>query len=217
MTTTRRRVGERAVGMVEFAIVGPLVLLLVFGLVDLSRAAFSLTTVSDAARQGARQAVANAPVSDNSFGGYSGQRCSGTAFTYSVSSDQGCLTDAGVMATVRSVLGPAIAAAQVSQQSSCTVGPPLGQAYVCITPTESGGRPGGAPANCGAAGGAGNPLPSPGALGGRSNEQANLTYKGCFLVEVTVVAAYQPLTPLASNVIGNSIQLRSSTTMIAEY
>ena len=43
--------------MVEFAILAPLLLLLIFGIVEMSRAMFAYTSVWSAAREGARFAT----------------------------------------------------------------------------------------------------------------------------------------------------------------
>ena len=51
----RRR--QRAQSLVEFALVAPLLFLLVFGTIDLGRAVFTFTTISEAAELGARAVV----------------------------------------------------------------------------------------------------------------------------------------------------------------
>jgi Flp pilus assembly protein TadG len=56
MTAFRRRVATRSRGQTlsEFALVIPLVLLIFLGLFDLGRAVYAYTTISNAAREGAR-------------------------------------------------------------------------------------------------------------------------------------------------------------------
>jgi hypothetical protein len=49
--------GQRSQALIEFALVSPVLLLLLFGIVDIGRAVFYLDTVSHAAREGARVAV----------------------------------------------------------------------------------------------------------------------------------------------------------------
>jgi hypothetical protein len=52
-----RRAGQRSQALIEFALVSPVLLLLLFGVVDLGRAIFYYDTISHAAREGARTAV----------------------------------------------------------------------------------------------------------------------------------------------------------------
>jgi Flp pilus assembly protein TadG len=54
-----RRRGERGQGLVEFALVLPVLLLIMLGLFDFGRAIYAFNTVSNAAREGARVAIVN--------------------------------------------------------------------------------------------------------------------------------------------------------------
>jgi hypothetical protein len=51
------RRGQRSQALIEFSLVSPVLLLLLFGIVDIGRAVFYYDTVSHAAREGARVAV----------------------------------------------------------------------------------------------------------------------------------------------------------------
>lgn len=51
------RAGQRSQALIEFALVSPVLLLLVFGIIDIGRAVFYYDTLSHAAREGARAAV----------------------------------------------------------------------------------------------------------------------------------------------------------------
>jgi hypothetical protein len=51
------RRGQRSQALIEFALVSPVLLLLLFGIVDIGRAVFYFDTVNHAAREGARTAV----------------------------------------------------------------------------------------------------------------------------------------------------------------
>ena len=63
-STERRRTGEAGVAVVEFALVAPLLLILVFGIIDLGRAYSTLNQLAASAREGARfAAVLPNPVS----------------------------------------------------------------------------------------------------------------------------------------------------------
>lgn len=211
-----RRAG---VTMVEFAIVAPLLFLVVFGLVDFSRAIQANTTIAEAARQGARQAAANAAPSDNPFADTVSGSCSGTVFTQNASG-AGCLTDQAITTTVEAVLRDLTTKVQLvpnAVTANCP-NPPLGQAEICIAPAQS-GSPDTTDADCAAATlRLGHP-PGPGDLGSRKEEWQNPKFQTgrCFLVQVTVKYAFQPWTPIIGQILGNRIQLVASTATVAEY
>ena len=49
--------GQRSQALIEFALVSPVLLLLLFGIIDIGRAIFYYDTINHAAREGARTAV----------------------------------------------------------------------------------------------------------------------------------------------------------------
>jgi Flp pilus assembly protein TadG len=53
------RGGRRGQGLVEFALVFPILMLMLLGLVDLGRAVFAYNTITNAAREGARLGIVN--------------------------------------------------------------------------------------------------------------------------------------------------------------
>ncbi|HEY3083879.1 MAG TPA: TadE family protein [Candidatus Dormibacteraeota bacterium] len=53
----RRASGQRSQALIEFALVSPVLLLLLFGVIDLGRAIFYYDTLNHAAREGARVAI----------------------------------------------------------------------------------------------------------------------------------------------------------------
>ena len=57
MTTNRRHEGQRSQALIEFALISPVLLLLIFGIIDIGRAVFYYDTLNHAAREGARTAV----------------------------------------------------------------------------------------------------------------------------------------------------------------
>ena len=59
-----RRQDRRAQGLVEFALVFPVFLLIMFGLFDIGRAVFAFNEITNAAREGARLAIVNQDLSD---------------------------------------------------------------------------------------------------------------------------------------------------------
>jgi Flp pilus assembly protein TadG len=57
MSRLRGRRAQRSQALIEFALISPVLLLLLFGIVDIGRAVFYYDTVNHAAREGARAAV----------------------------------------------------------------------------------------------------------------------------------------------------------------
>lgn len=201
--------------MVEFALVAPVLVLLMFGLVDASRIAQSAVTVAAAARDGARQAVVDAVAADQPFAPGQSGACPGTSLTTS-SSGPGCLTDARVTETVSARLASLTTSVSIYPGTRGDVCPPPepGSASVCIDPMQSG------PASfssCAEARASLGHDPGPGDLGGRQAEWTGRGTAGCFFVQVTVVYAYSPMTPAIARLLPSSFLLSSSTTLLAEY
>ena len=64
-----RKLGdEKGQGLVEYALVASLLLLLVFGIFDLSIVIFSYDTIANAAREGARYGIIDSPPHDDCYG-----------------------------------------------------------------------------------------------------------------------------------------------------
>lgn len=59
MTAGTHRPGQRGQSLVEFTLVLPLLLLLVFGIIDAGRLIYAYNTVANSARNGARVAIVN--------------------------------------------------------------------------------------------------------------------------------------------------------------
>ena len=205
---------KRGQALVEFALVFPILFFILAISIDVFRVDWANTTVADAARQGARQAVANGDTSDSPFGAMTGS-CSGTTLTPSANGT-GCLRNTRVLETVVRVLGGFSSGAAITEAlpASCP-NPAVGQASVCIYPSEAGAA--GAYANCGAARTALGHDPIPGDLGSRTAEYTAPQYKGCFEVVVTVIFQYNSLVPFLGSASPNFFRLASSTTMLAEY
>lgn len=212
----RRRTGRKSRGqaLVEFALVFPVLFFLLALSIDLFRVDWVTSTVAEAARQGARQAVPNQDPSDNAFGPTAGT-CSGTTQTPSANGN-GCLKTSRIFETVNSVLGgfshnPTLTEAA---PSACP-NPAVGGTSICVYPPEQG--PGGGYASCAAARSALGRDPVPGDLGSRSAEYASPQYKGCFEVVVTVIYRYDTLAPFLGGAAPGFLRISSSTTMLAEY
>lgn len=58
----RRHAGQRSQAMVEFAIVAPLLVVLLFGIVDFGRVIYAYVTLNQAVNEGARTAIRNSPL-----------------------------------------------------------------------------------------------------------------------------------------------------------
>ena len=105
--TTRRSRGQSSQALIEFALISPVLLLLLFGIIDIGRAVFYYDTVNHAAREGARLAV-KAP------------------FTLP--------TNADVLATVRSqMIGAPVTLAPCPQGPVTSATPPNNAAWLYIT------------------------------------------------------------------------------------
>ncbi len=201
--------------MVEFALVAPVLLLLMFGMVDASRMVQTASTVAAATRDGARQAVADAPTADSPFASGGSGACPGTSLT-TTTSGTGCLTDARIAETIAARLAPLTSSTAIfpGTRGDVCPAPAPGSASICIDPEQSG------PAtysSCAAAVAALGRQPGPDDLGGRQVEWTGRAALGCFHVQVTVVYAYAPMTPAIARLLPSSFVIRSSTTLLAEY
>jgi TadE-like protein len=206
--------GRRGQALVEFALMAPVLFFLLVITIDLFRVDWVTTTVAEAARQGARQAVANADASDNPFSAAGGS-CSGTVQTPSASGS-GCLTNSRIFETVNSVLGGFSKGTTLTEASPAACpNPAVGRASVCIYPPEQGGA--GSYASCATARSALGRDPVPGDLGSRFAEYQSPQYKGCFPIVVTVIYRYDTLAPFLGAAAPNFLRISSSTSMVAEY
>lgn len=205
---------QKAQAMVEFALIFPLLFFILTITIDLFRVDWATTTVAEAARQGARQAVANTEPYDNAFGPTAGA-CSGLALTPSAGGS-GCLKSQRIFDTVVSVLGGFNGGASLTEASpaNCPV-PSVGKASVCVYPTESGAA--GSYASCSAARSSLGRDPVAGDLGSRSAEKASPLYQGCFPIAVTVIYRYDTLVPFLGIASPNFLKIQATTTMLAEY
>jgi len=205
---------ERGQALVEFALVAPLIFFLIAISLDVFRVDWATSTVAEAARQGARQAIANEVPTDNAFGSNAGA-CSGTALTPSANGS-GCLKNSRIFETVTAVLGGYSRGASLTEASPANCpNPAVGTSSICIFPAEQGAA--GTYSNCSTARGALSRDPLPGDLGSRSAEYQSPQYKGCFEVVVTVKYRYDTLFPFLGGASPNFLLIASSTTMLGEY
>lgn len=191
--------------------VAPLLFFILIGLIDMMRLVQAYSTLADAARQGARQAVANSAAADNPWGASNGQPCQGTSFT-SGATGSGCLTDARIKETVNHVvqpLGGTVTLYSNTLAGSCTA-PTSSNLSVCIAPAETGAGDA-TDADCASAKTRLGHDPQPGDLGSRNAEWTFPKFKGCFLVQITVKYTFKPWTPFVP-----AVTLTSSTSMLGE-
>jgi Flp pilus assembly protein TadG len=208
-------VKQKAQALVEFALVFPLLFFILTLTIDLYRVNWATTTVAEAARQGARQAVANTEPYDNAFGASAGS-CSGLVLTPSASGN-GCLKSSRIYETVLSNMGGFNRGATTlteASPSNCP-SPAVGQVSVCVYPTEAGAA--GTYASCAAARTSLGRDPVAGDLGSRIAEKANPQYVGCFPIAVTVIYRYDTLVPFLGTAAPSWLKLQATTTMLAEY
>jgi Flp pilus assembly protein TadG len=201
---------KRGVAMLEFALVAPMMFFILVGLVDFMRLIEVNSIVADAARQGARQASANGSAADQPWGAADSNPCQGTSFA-PTATGHGCLTDGRIKQTVSQVmqqLGGNVTLFSNTLAGVCAV-PAAGDTNVCVAPAETGAAA--AYADCPSARTALTHDPRPGELGSRNAEWTFPKFKGCFLVQVTVVYNFKPWTAF-----GPSIPLKSSTSMLGE-
>ena len=205
---------QKAQAMVEFALIFPVLFFILTLTIDLFRIDWATTTVAEAARQGARQAVANTEPYDNAFGANAGS-CSGLVLTPSANGS-GCLKSSRIFETVVTTLGGFNRGASLAEASpsNCPT-PAVGKISVCIYPTEAGAA--GAYASCAAARTGLGRDPVAGDLGSRSAEKANPQYVGCFPIAVTVIYRYDTLVPFLGGAAPSFLKIQSTTTMLAEY
>jgi hypothetical protein len=207
----RRKQGQ---ALVEFALVFPLIFFLIALSIDIFRVDWVTSTVAEAARQGARQAIPNQVATDNAFGATLGA-CSGTTLTPSANGS-GCLKNARIFETVNAVLGGFSRSSSFTEASPANCpNPAVGSASVCVFPAEQGAS--GTYSSCTTARSALSRDPLPGDLGSRSAEYQSPQYKGCFEVVVTVIYRYDTLVPFLGSAAPNFLRIASSTTMLAEY
>jgi hypothetical protein len=204
----------RGQALVEFALIFPVLFFLLALSIDIFRVDWVSSTVAEAARQGARQAVANEDPSDNGFGSTAGP-CSGTTQTPSATGS-GCLKTARIYETVLTVLGGFARNTMLTEAppAACP-NPVVGATSVCVYPGEQGAA--GTYASCDTARSVLGRDPIAGELGSRSAEYASPQYKGCFEVVVTVIYRYDTLVPFLGGAAPSFLRISSSTQMLAEY
>jgi hypothetical protein len=208
-------IGRRGQALVEFALVAPVLLLILFGLVDASRISQSAVTVAEAARDGARQAVADASAADAPFDPAGSGPCPGFTVT-SAASGTGCLTDRRIAESVAARMAPLSSSIRTypGTRGDVCPAPAAGSVSICIDPGQSGVA---TYSDCASARAALGRDPQPGEVGGRQAEWTSTSNVGCFLVQVSVVYGYAPMTPAIGKLLPSAFLITSTVTDMAEY
>jgi len=126
----RRRSRHRRSGqaLVEFAFIAPILLLLIFGIVDFGRGIYALNAVSNAARMGVRTAVINQVPSDVKT------RAAGQATALGIDPTSSCLTSAGVCLSIEDSTGAWCATLIGPDLRSCVAKVTVKYTFTAITP-----------------------------------------------------------------------------------
>ncbi len=200
---TRQLRSERSQSIVEFSLIAPILLLLIFGVVDFGRGLYYYISLQQAANEGARVAVRDSQYTD----------IGGTSHTYPTSVDvQNAVTAhaPSVFLSTQCPFGP-INASYV---------PPANQGWIYITDASAGGT--GTPN-----GPLGDSLPPPGQTtgsqlygGGTVNGEAcnaETPANANAALKVTIRYNFVPLTPLIQQVTANKIVLTAYAIYRTEY
>lgn len=206
----RDRGRNRGQAMVEFALIGPLFFLLILGITDMARAVFYYNVISNASREGAREAVLAYNQCANNNGG--GTWCAGAppAGT-TVIGVNNAINRAGAGAVAFTKSGGTTGfvdtgTTNTATAPSCTPAPNAGCAWVFLvngTLLNSCTGPAGAP---------------PGDEAAWSNCNFNSSKEGGnHDVVVEIEFNFQPLTPFVGAALGNATLMWAKSEMRTEY
>lgn len=132
MKYPRKPGSERGASLVEFSFVLPLLLLLIFGLIDFGRFVITTTTISTAAREGARYGIGTGA----GVGGVARYAdCTGIRAAVKAKSVVSTITDADI--TISYDHGPATAAFLTCSGSSVTASAIVSNDRILVTVTET--------------------------------------------------------------------------------
>ena len=183
---------ERSQAMTEFALIAPIMLLMIFGIVDFGRVIFSLVTMDEAVNEAARTAIrAPTPPAPNFF-----------APTDADALNAAKAAAPGLLLTLPlCVNGPIDTATPPPNQGWIYITQPTGQP----APPASANAPGGQPPA--AAAGSCYPVTPAGVTVGLNNVS----------LQVTIRYNFVPITPLISQVTGNLGVLSAYASYRTEY
>jgi hypothetical protein len=206
MRAVRRRHGSRGQSMVEFALLSPVFFLMIMGLTDAARAVYDYNVISNASREGVREAVlAYNQCANNNSATPANWQCGATPPSgASLVGVDNAITRAG--ASIVGFTPVTDGTLPTSTAPSCTPAANKGCVWVFIVN------------NTGAPGGCTPPNPPPGGTDGWTACDFNADKRnGNFDVVVEIEFNFAPLTPLVGSVMGKSTKLWAKSEMRTEY
>jgi hypothetical protein len=203
---------SRGQAMTEFALLAPIFVVFIIGLVDVSRAIYYYNVISDAAREGAREAILQSNQCSNQSPGATagGITCPTPPSGSTVVGPKAAMDRAAGGALKFTILnattdtGTAPACTHLDSNNNTVSGPALNQGCVWIFEVGSGTA-------C-------TPGTGPGPFDNYSLCNHNsLKASGNRDVTVEIEYSFAPITPLIGNIMGNNTSLWAKSEMRAEY
>jgi hypothetical protein len=199
---------QRSQGLVEFAIIAPILLLLTFGIIDFGRGLYFYITLQQAANEGARVAVRASYFIDQN----------GTTHQWPTDADVATAVSAHAVAETLANPCPNGPIPNGGNPVGSPQLPPANTGWIFITDPSTAGNGNGQNA-------VGSPLVvANGPRGGLGTQ--TVTGAGCLdikpavgnePIKVTLWFNFQPLTPLIQQVVGNRIVITGYAVYRAEY
>jgi TadE-like protein len=213
----RRSRSQQSQGLVEFALIAPVILLLTFGIIDFGRGLYFYITLQQAANEGARVAVRASNFIDPNGVGCVG----GVGHCWPTDADVAAGVQGHAITEVLANPCPNGPIPNGGSPSGSAQLPPANTGWIFITDPSPAGDGGGLnvvgspPANYpvanGPRGGLGStPAGGPSCLGIKpavGNEP----------IKVTIWFTFSPFTPLVQQVVGNRIVIQAYAVLRAEY
>jgi hypothetical protein len=192
--------GQRSQGLVEFAIIAPVLLLLTFGIIDFGRALYMYITLQQAANEGARVAVKSGDYID----------VNGQQHLWATDSDVAAAVQSHAI-NMNLANNPAcpngpLPNGGVAQGSSQLPSPNNGWIFITDPSTAGNGFPNGPTGGLGS-------FPPPNVGAGCSNI---IDASNNEPIKVTLWFNFQPITPLIQQAVGNSIVITAYAVYRAE-
>lgn len=188
---TRIRSGK-AQSMVEFALVAPILFLMLFGIVDLGRVVYYTASLNQAANEGARVAIRGEPPD------------------YATPSDVDVETAVKAHATAMYLANPC-----PNGPIPSPAVPPANQGWIFITEAPAPSAYEASPPPNAPGGGAAGPGQTAPALGAGCNPI--IASAGQQAIQVTLYYTFVPITPLIQQIVGNHLVIHAYAVYRTEY
>lgn len=198
------RTRQRSQAMPEFALVAPVLFLIIFGIFDLGRGIVDYVAIQHAVNEGGRIASEGFPAGGTT-----------TAFEAPTNSDviTATVSDTTVVNLVQApscVNGPTPSLASLSSGKNAV---PVGTGWIYITDPEAESTWGSQPALAAVTGNAPGREPAAAPKGCYAVQPAS----GSEPLQVTIVYHFSPITPLIGNIVGQNITLVAYSVYETEY